>query len=208
MTIIKRFYFTPFLIVFYFFLYKLYIPRISAFGCFDDCFNFLGGYFLLHGKSLYSQIFFNHAPFMAFISAFIQYFFHPINLYDLILRHRQFILAFGFFMNFILFLRFGLPFIGFTLFYEITKFYIFGDRFLGEGVVVYPIIYLAGVILEKYNNKNLIAIDYLLITIFSWFIIFTRETFVPLVAGFWVILLLDNYKNKYIRFSLFSFLFP
>src|SRR5689334_18076619 len=30
-----------FLIALYMFLYKVYIPRVNAFGCFDDCFNFM-----------------------------------------------------------------------------------------------------------------------------------------------------------------------
>jgi len=33
----------------YAFLYQILIPRVSSFGCFDDCFNIVGGYFILNG---------------------------------------------------------------------------------------------------------------------------------------------------------------
>src|SRR3989344_9397687 len=83
------------LLVLYMFLYQLYIPRIAAFGCFDDCFNYMGGYFILNGKQLYSQIFFNHQPLMAYISYLIQLFTQPTNIFELLLRHRQFVLLFS-----------------------------------------------------------------------------------------------------------------
>jgi len=72
----------------YIFLYQIFLPRINAFGCFDDCFNFLAGYFLSLKKVLYSQIFFNHAPIPAFLSYAIQETTKPINIYDLVLKHR------------------------------------------------------------------------------------------------------------------------
>ena len=110
------------LVVLCIFLYKIYMPRVNAFGCFDDCDNFMGGYLLLQGKKLYSEIFFNHNPFMAYLSFIVQFVTHPQNLYELILRHRQFLLLFSFVFNVILFLRFGLPAFAFTIFYELTKF--------------------------------------------------------------------------------------
>src|SRR4030067_2879999 len=99
---------TIFLLAFYAFLYKIYMPRVNAFGCFDDCNNFVAGYFLLKGKALFSQIFFNHNPLMAYLSMFVQLFTNPQNIYELILRHRQFLLLFGLFFNLLLIGRFGL----------------------------------------------------------------------------------------------------
>ena len=83
------------LIPIYAILYKIYIPRVNAFGCFDDCNNFMGGYFLLQGKAMFSEFFFNHQPFAGFISYFIQAVTHPQNVFELILRHRQFVLVFS-----------------------------------------------------------------------------------------------------------------
>ena len=85
-----------FLLIFFAFLYKVYIPRVAAFGCFDDCFNIVAGHFLTQGKKLYSEIFFNHQPLMAYISYAIQALTSPINIYELILNHRKFVLMFAF----------------------------------------------------------------------------------------------------------------
>src|SRR5260221_6510528 len=93
------------LTIFFVFLYKIYIPRIAAFGCLDDCFNYGAGFFLTKGKHLYSDIFFNHQPFAAYISASIQTITKPENIYALLLRHRQFILLFAFLCDALLILR-------------------------------------------------------------------------------------------------------
>ena len=169
------------LVVFYGVLYKIYIPRVNAFGCFDDCFNFMGGYFLLHGKRLFSEIFYNHNPLMAYVSFLVQYFSHPQSLYELVLRHRQFLLLFSFTISVLLTVRFRLKAFMFIIMYELTKFYLFGDRFLAEAFVIYPLVYLLGLAWDKFNKIKLNKTDYILAAIFSWFIIFAREPVVPAV---------------------------
>ena len=155
----------------------MYIPRINAFGCFDDCFNIVGGYFMLDGKVLYKDIFFNHQPGMAILSALTQLFFHPSSIPELILRHRQVILFISFLATLLITLRFGLFFIFFSIIYELTKFYVFGDRFLAEGIVGYFLIYQFGVILEKILFKKTHKIDLILVPLFTWMVIFLREPF-------------------------------
>lgn len=190
-------------------LYKIYIPRISQFGCFDDCNNFMGGYFLLHGKKLFSEIFFNHAPGMAYISFAIQKITTPINLYELILRHRQFILLFGFIGNLFLFLRFRYKMLGVILTFELAKFYLFGDRFLAESVILYPTIYLAGIVWNTIIKKKIYLFDFIVSAILSWFIVFTREPYVPLTLFlFGTIIFFGKIikKMKIIAIIIFSFL--
>ncbi len=179
---------------FYIVLYKIYMPRINAFGCFDDCNNFMGGYFLLHGKRLFSEIFFNHNPLMAYLSFLVQLVTHPQNLYELILRHRQALLLFSFLCNLILLIRFGPPALAFALFYELTKFYLFGDRFLAEAFIVYPLVYLVGLVLFKLKNKQITLLDYLASGVLVWFIVFMREPYVP-AALLVFMYLLWNKKN-------------
>src|SRR3989338_8089796 len=106
------------LIPIYAILYKIYIPRVNAFGCFDDCNNFMGGYFLLQGKAMFSEFFFNHQPFAAFLSYFVQLITHPQNIFELILRHRQFVMIFSLILNAFLIWRFKLPAFLFVLLYE------------------------------------------------------------------------------------------
>jgi len=204
----KRYYLAAgiiFLILFYAVLYKIYMPRLNAFGCFDDCNNFMGGYFLLQGKRLFSEIFFNHNPGMAYISWLVQFLAHPQNLYELILRHRQALLIFSLGFNLLLFVRFGFPILFFALFYELTKFYLFGDRFLAEGFIVYPLIYLTGLGFLKVSGKNILAIDYIFAGIFTWFIVFMREPYVPVTLILFAYLLWNkkNIKKSTIAFCVF-----
>ncbi len=180
------------LIPLYAVLYKLYIPRVNAFGCFDDCNNFMGGYFLLVGKRIFSDFFFNHQPFAAYISYIIQLIAHPRNIYELVLRHRQFVLLFSLAANALLTLRFRLPAFIFVLIYELSKFYLFGDRFLAEGIIVYPLVYLSGLVLLKISNKKLFASDYFISAIAAWFVIFMREPYVPLALVLFAAILFDR----------------
>lgn len=195
------------LIPFYYVLYKLYIPRITAFGCFDDCFNYVGGYFIANGKHIYSDFFFNHQPIPAIISYFVQTLTNPINIFELILRHRQFLLIFGFLFNVLLLVRFRYIAIPFILTFELSKFYIFGERFLAEGLIVYPLVYLLGLVLLKLSKSKLYAIDYLLSAVLSWFVIFSREPYIPLAVLLLVIILWGKFeKIKKLAFGTFSIL--
>ncbi len=196
-----------FLIPFHFLLYKIYIPRIAAFGCADDCFNYVAAFFMLKGKNLYSDIFFNHQLIMPYISYVIQFFLHPQSIYELLLRHRQFLLIFGFFMDFLIILRFRFAGIIFVLFYELSKFYLFGNRFLAECFVVYPISYMTGTVWYKFKSLKIYYFDYILAAFFAWFVIFSREPY-SLVALFSFGFLLFDKKSLRIKIiSILIFLF-
>ncbi|MDO8658313.1 MAG: hypothetical protein Q7K55_06230 [Candidatus Levybacteria bacterium] len=195
-----------FLLPVYFALYKIYSTKVNAFGCFDDCFNFIGGYFMLKGKVLYSEIYFNHQPFMAFISYFVQLTSHPVNIYELVLKHRQFVFLLGFLMNFLIIWRLGFIGAGFVLLYEFSKFYVFGDRFLAEGIIVYPIVYMTGLVLYKFQKKSIYSYDYILSAFFSWFIIFMREP--QLITGIilYGLILIGKSVNKIKIASVITFI--
>jgi hypothetical protein len=184
--------------VIYFILYKIYIPRVNAFGCFDDCFNFMGGYFLLKGKHIFADFFYNHQPITAYISLVIQYITTPDSIYELVLRHRQFILLLGLISYILLIFRFGSKIILFAIVFEFSKFYLFGDRFLAENIIVYPIIYLIGLVFLKFNKQKLSNIDLLISSLFTWFIVFSREPYIPL-AIFLLAVILYSKKLKDIK---------
>lgn len=204
-----KYYFLSFLLLFplYIFLYKIIIPKTNSFGCFDDCFNYVGGYFILKGKHLYSDIYFNHQFIPAYLSFFIQTITHPQSIYELLLRHRQFILLLGLLFNIIFILRFGPRFIFFSLLFESSKYYLFGTRFLGETIAVYPLIYLAGIAFEKIRKEKIYKTDYILAPLFAWFVIFSREPYsiaVIFILGFF---LWGKFKKiKLISILIFLFL--
>lgn len=165
----------------YVLLYKIYIPKINAFGCFDDCFSFVQGYFLDKGKQLYSQVYDNHMPLMAYLSSAIQQYGKPINIYSLVLQHRQVLLIYSFLFNLIIIWRFGIIGFVFTLLFEFSKFYVFGDRFLAEAFIVYPLVYMTGLGLHTFLKKRIWNYDIILASLFTWFVIFMREPYIPLV---------------------------
>lgn len=195
-------------LLFFIFIFKTYYRRIGAFGCFDDCFNYVAAYFMLKGKTLYSEIFFNHQPLMAWLSWGIQKLFHPKTLYQLIAYHRVFIFLTSFLMDIFLIFRFGWPGIGFALFYEPTKYYLFGDRFLGEAVIVYPLVYLLGLGWYKFQKKTIFTWEFILSAIFTWFVVFAREPYVPVAIFVYVLILWGEKfsKDKLISIILFILL--
>ena len=119
--ILKRLFLLFILVPFAFYFRSIYRDRLGAFGCFDDCFNIVGGYFITQGKHLYSEIFFNHQPLMAYLSALIQYVTKPDLLYLLIYQHRMALIWFSMVMGGVLTLRFGLIGFGFTLLSKLPK---------------------------------------------------------------------------------------
>lgn len=210
-NLIKKFFKNPFgypLIIspFLFLMYRVHLKKILTFGCFDDCFNITAGYFIKNGKLLYSDLFFNHQPLMAYISFVIQSVSDPINIFALILAHRKFILIFSILMNLFIAARFRLAGLGFILFYESTKFYVFGDRFLAESVIVYPLVYLLGLTWYKFNKNKIHSIEYIASAFFAWFIIFIREPFVPL-AFILFGLIIWPFNKKTFRVKLISIAF-
>ncbi len=186
------------IVILWFFLFPIYRNRVPAFGCFDDCFNFMGGYFLNAGKRLFSGIFFNHQPLMAYLSAVIQKFIQPQTIYALVLAHREFVIFWAMLWDSILVLRFGWVGLGFIFLYEITKGFVFGERFLAEALIIYPIVYLVGLIGKKQS-----LFDRIVVGISVWFVVFSREPYVPLALLF---LMLLGTRTSFVLFLALSLL--
>lgn len=178
----KKFFLLFLLAGLWLFLFPIYRDRVPSFGCFDDCFNFMGGYFLNSGKHLYSEIFYNHQPILAYVSAIIQKTGSPENIYALVLHHRLFVIAWAIIWNVALTVRFGWVGLGFAFLYETTKGYLFGERFLAEALIVYPLVYLVGLV-----GKKISSIERVATAILIWFVIFSREPYILLALFLYVI---------------------
>lgn len=170
--------------------FRLY-ERIGAFGCGDECINYTAGYFLTTGKSLYSQIFFNHQPVLAYASAWILGAMHPSDIYHLVLYHRWFVVFYSLCMGIVLIWRFRLRAVLFLLAYESTKYYWYGYQFIGEAFIVYPLVYMCGLTWESFANRNITKTDAFLTATFGSLVFWIREPYVPLamcmcVTIFWL----------------------
>lgn len=197
-----------FLIVFFLLIFKAYYRQIGAFGCFDDCFNFTAAYFMLKGRMLYSEIFFNHQPLMAYISYVIQTILQPDSIYKLVLSHRMFMFAISVLMDILIIVRFRWVGAGFAVFYELTKFYLFGDRFLAEAAIAQPFAYLIGLAWYKLKGHALSLLDFCIAGILTWFIVFMREPYIPAALFIYCVLLWNKKisRTQTMSFGLFVFL--
>lgn len=168
----------------------------------------MGGFFLLQGKHLFSEIFFNHMPFMAYISYAIQGITNPQTLYQLVLYHRLATMLWALTMDVLIIYRFRYAGLGFVFFYEMTKFYLFGDRFLAEGILVYLLVYMCGLVWKKFHQQNVYTWEYFFVAVASWFSIFMREPYIPLTLFLFFILFWGRkqLKIKILAGSLFVFL--
>ena len=189
-----------FLLIFTLFFAPLgytFIQRIGAFGCSDQCANFVAAYFMLKGKQLYSQVFFNHQLLMPYISFILQYVFHPVSIYKLVLHHHIFMVLLAFIINSILIVRFGIVGFCFAIFYEATKYYLHGNLFLPEAIAVYPLIYMFLLAIKTFKGDKIKRTDALIAALTTWFVIFLREPYIPLsLLLFSRIVIYCSKKNK------------
>ncbi len=199
------------LFAFFVFIASMYYQHVGGFSFGDEWNNFIAAYFMLKGKALYSQIFYNHQMLIVYLSYFIQKMLNPKSLYQLVLYHRMFILTFSFLFDLLIIYRFKKIGIAFTFFYELTKFYLFGNLFLSESLIVQPLVYLLGITWYKFQKIKISSFDLIICGIFAWFVLFMRETFIPVTILLYVLILLDKKINRirlmsFVIFSLLSLL--
>ncbi len=176
----------------------IYFQRTTSFHFTDEFNSFTRAYFMLKGKALYSQIFSHHQPMMVYLSVLVQKIMQPTTLYELIVYHRLFVIFFSFLMGIFLLLRFRTVALIFILLFETTKYYLFGNLFLAEAFVVYPLFYFLGLSWEKISGKQIIGFDYLIAGVALWMILLTRLPYAPAGLLLFAYLFLDkkNYKEK------------
>ncbi len=180
--------------------YFYYLHGVSS-GFVDEYDNIVSAHFMVKGKVLYKDIFHNRQLGMPYISYVIQRVAHPATLYQLILYHRVFVILFSLCMSLIIVWRFSIAGMLAVFLYEIIKFYSFGNLFQGEALVVYPILYLFGLSIESSSFKQLARPDVIFAGIFTLFIFFTRETYIPLAA---FLFLFIAYHQKSLRGKIMS----
>ncbi len=198
----KMLFFSPWIIItiFLVFVNKLYFDRIVGFSFGDEWNSFMLAYFMQKGRVLYSQIFTNHQMLIAYISYLLQVLFHPNTLYKLVFIHRMSLVVYGFVFDVLLLVRFRKKAAWFVIAYELTKYYLFGNIFLAESFLVYPLVYLFFLSFERLNKKNIFNWEVIFSAIITWFVLFMREPYIPLVL-FLYITILWKFKNKKIIFA-------
>ncbi len=185
--------------------YRLYY-RVGVFGCGDECINYTAGYFLQLGKALYTQIFFNRQPSMAYASWVIQTLTHPTSLYQLVVYHRLAIIGYTGIMGGLLIVRFGSIGALFLLLYEGTKYYLYGYQFIGEAIIVYPLVYMLALLWESFSLKPLKRLDWYAMAIWGALIFWTREPYIPVMAGIMGVFIWKHKNVSYLKQTIALFL--
>jgi len=174
----------------------IYFTKAASFHFTDEYTNIVQSYFMTQGRTLYSEIFSHHQPIPNYISFGIQKVLPISDMYQLIIAHRAFVIFWSLFMNMLLILRFRRKALLFIILYETTKFFLFGNLFLSESLIVYPLVYLVGLTIEKTYKKPLYSFDYILATCAVWFLSFTREAYIPAAC---LLLLFLLWNRQHIR---------
>lgn len=115
----------------------------------DEEYNFAIGRYLTKREILYDDIITNHLPVTHILSSLIQRKEKPETTYALINDHRTAIINWSAIWSFILVLYFGTAGLIFIVIYELTRSHLYGNLFLAETVVAYPIVFLIGLSLFK-----------------------------------------------------------
>lgn len=162
-------------------LSTFYHNKVFSLHFVDEEDNLVLGYYLTKGEKLYSDLFSHHQPLAYVFSAGVSKITRPNSVYLLIKRHREVMIAISLFFSTLLALRFGLPMMLALIIFELNKLFLLGNLFLSESLVVYPVLYILGIIFKKI--KNISKIEVILIGLLAFSSAF-------LLAPIWPLLLL------------------
>lgn len=124
------------------FLAFFYHKQIFALHFFDEEETLATGKYLNQGEHLYLDLVTNHQPLTTIASAYLQKISQPDNLFMLIKRHREAIIIYSVIWDIILVVSAGFTGFLFVLIFETTKILLFGNLFIAESLITYPLIFL------------------------------------------------------------------
>ncbi len=187
-------------------LFVLYYSQFTSFIFFDEVANIVAGHFFIQGKLLYSEQFFNHQMLPVYLSSLIQLATQPDSLYQVIMYHRIFVFLVSAIAGVFLILRLRWVGVGVIIVYELIKYYFFGYLFLAEGIIVYIHIFLFYLGWKKLLHKTISTTDLILASLGTWFVVWSREPYVPLAIVMFVFLLIEKKLSKKQLYSFGVFL--
>lgn len=195
-------------LVFYAAISLIYYGKIASFLFFDEYANIIAGYFMTQGRMLYAENFFNHQMIPAYISYSIQKLTTPDTLYQLIGYHRIFVLLWSALWGIFLIRKTGFIGVWFVIGYEAVKYYLFGNLFLAESLIIYPLVYLFYLAWKSIRGDTINTLDYYIASFSAWFVIFSREPYIPLAFFLYAVTVFYPLKKfgGHVRKSFFLFL--
>lgn len=186
------------LVIFIFFLLILKPVQRNVFNfpLRDEEDNIITGTWVFQDKKLYGDFYFQRQPVPTIISGALQRFTKPNTIYLLIKRHREFVLFYSFVWITLLTLRFGAKGLTVGIILELIKFALLGNLYVAESLVVYPSIYVIGIIYDFYKTKVASTLDVITLSPVTLLVLFSRETLAPFIMLAFVIAFLKLKKDK------------
>lgn len=170
----------------------------------DEEENIVLGSYLIKGEKLYKDLFLQHQPSGYLLSAVIQKITNPQSIYTLIVRHREFMILWSFFWALLLVYKFKLPALVFVTLYELTKILVFGDLFLAESIITYP---LSFIILNLLNQSKMFGFSLSLSTFLTAFMFLTLlPTWPLLVFAYCYLIFISKPKPSEYKFIILGIL--
>lgn len=200
-------------ILFPFFLLTLFLVSFLLTEKFSQSFHFVDeedhlviGSYINKGYKLYRDLSTNHQPLVYFFSAAFQKTTKPTTIFLLIKRGREAIFLYSFIWSLFLVYQFGWPFLIFSLFFELSKFFIFGNLLLAENLAVYPFLFIIGLTFKtafyNYKPKNW---ENFIFGLANFIIVFNLLPLIPSLLFFDLIFFL---KTKIFKNFFFGLIIP
>lgn len=190
------------------FLLSLFITEkySQSFHFVDEDEHFVVGSYLNQGYRLYTDLSANHQPLTYITSALTQKVLQPKTLFTLFKAGREAILLWSILGGVWLILQYGAIALPFILFFELTKVFLFGNLFLSESLVIYPLVAIVGecyrLIFTSYQPKKWQIVSFGLANFLAIF------NLLPLIVALLFLDLIYIIKIKQKRLFIFSLIVP
>lgn len=183
-----------FLIVLFFYRSHLLSVRFV-----DEEEYFAAGRFMQKGEKLYDDLITNHQPLAYVFSSTIQKIANPPNMYKMIIDHRLAVFGWNFLWSLALVFNFGPAALIFSAIFELSKSYLFGNLFLPESLIVYPLVFLSGLVIRegKLRRKSLLGAG-----LIAGLCIFLLEAVWPVIFLMGALLIKKSFPKKHASFLL------
>jgi len=143
------------LLVFFVLQFREFYSHTQSFYFEDETEHIAPAWMMMkHGSKLYEDLSTNHQPLPILTSRAFLSLVSFNSLYLLVERMRILMMGVSFLGAVLLTWRFGVRGLVSSVLVESVKFYLFGYHLLAESLIVYPVMYLVGVLAEKVVDKK------------------------------------------------------
>lgn len=163
----------------------------------DEVGHFVGGHYVLEGKTLYRDLQFNHQPLVYIFSAVTERVTEPSNLYFYISRQREAVFVYAALWILLMFGILGRRSVFFAAIFLPIVYLMSGYKLLGETLSIFPAVFVMAMLWKSYVFKENFGLIEIAVTSISLFLVmFSLLPQWPFVAFAGIALLLYVLKDR------------